>query len=275
MSNYEYNKGRGALGALGWSKNWEVPMSTDVARDVPCAGGGTLTCASGDEQAFMANQGCVPSVYGPNGLDACRESSGQAGSLFCCPSGRPGTATTPVTAVAQAPVNRNNISALQNYIVAQGCSVGSSGVDGIFGPQTRAGLQCVIDQTSYVNVAGRFPFISTLIATPTGQPRPANFTFDPGTTAKTPEQVVASGSPGGGGGQVVSPGSTPADIQADQRRQASVFGALPWWGWALIAVGGLGALGVVGYMALGGEEDEYDEFEEEDEHEHAYGGYGY
>lgn len=178
---------------------------------------------------------------------------------------RPGTVEAPSTTFAQTPVSRQNIRTLQNYIIGQGCSVGSSGADGLFGPQTRAGLQCVIDQTGYVNVAGRFSWISTVMVTPTGQARPAGFTFDPGTSAKTPENVVVSGSPGGGGGSVSQPGSTPADI--DKVQQAGIFGALPLWGWVLIALGGVGALGVVGVMALGEEEPE---FEEEDE-KFAYG----
>jgi hypothetical protein len=254
MSNYEYQR---TPGGLGWSKNWEIPMSDQVARNVSCAGGGTLTCASSDEQSFMANQGCVPSVYGPNGLDACRESSGQDGSLFCCPPGRPGTGTSPATTVAQRPVNNQNITALQNFIIQQGCSVGSTGADGVYGPNTAAGLRCAIERSSYVNVASRFPFITTLMATPTGQPRPDSFTFNPGSSGKTPEQVVSSG--GGGGAVATNTGSTREDIQVDRQQrqqQAGVIGGLPWWGWALIAAGGVGLLGVIGLVALGDDEED-------------------
>lgn len=269
MSNYEYQR---APGGLGWSKNWEVPMSNEVARNVSCAGGGTLTCARPNEQLFMANQGCVPSVYGPNGLDTCRTSGGNSGSLFCCPPGRPGTADSPATTVAQQPVNDQNIRALQNYIIGEGCSVGSTGADGIYGPNTAAGLRCAIDRTSYVNVAGRFPFITTLMATPTGQARPDSFTFNPGSSAKTPEQVVSSGS--GGGAVATNTGSTREDIEVDRQQrqqQAGLLGALPWWGWALVAVGGVGLLGVVGLVALGGDEEDEDMGFDEDYDIDSYG----
>ena len=250
---YEY-KGRGGalggLGALGWSQNWEVPMSGQTVRNVGCAGGGTLTCARSDEQSFMANQGCVPSVYPENGLDACRTSSGSSGSLFCCPQGRPGTGAS--TTVSQVPVSRQNIIALQNYIVSQGCSVGSTGADGVYGPNTARGLQCAITNTSYANVAGRFPFITTLMSTPSGQARPASFTFDPGSTAKTPEQVTGGGT-GTQAGVTVQPG-----VEAQPPQRAGFFGSLPWWGWAAIAVGGVAVLGVVGVMAFGDGDEEDD-----------------
>jgi len=251
---YEYNRkqgGLGGMGSLGWSRNWEVPMSDEVARDVSCTGGGTMVCGRSDEQNFLVNQSCRPTVYGPNQLDACRTSAGNAGSLWCCPPGRPGTTTTPSSAVAQQAVSGDQIRALQNFIVQQGCSVGSTGADGVWGPNTRAGLTCAVQASSWANVAGRFPWISTLVATPSGQERPASTVFDPGTTAKTPEQAGVTTSPT----TIVTPGS-PDEQLPEQSQQAGFFGALPWWGWLGLA-GGIGLLAVIGTaLYQSGEEEE-------------------
>ncbi|MHC4702345.1 MAG: hypothetical protein ACYTFQ_17395 [Planctomycetota bacterium] len=244
---YEYRTG------LGWDKSWGVPMSREIVRNASCGSGGTLTCAADNEIPFMGNQGCLPSVYPENGLDACTTSSGANGTLFCCPPGRPGTGESPGGVVAQAPVASRDITNLQNWLMSQGCSVGSTGADGIYGPNTAAGLQCAINLTSFVNVASQFPFITTLMATPSGEARPSSFSFDPGFTAKTPEQVVAGR---GGSAVAMDTGSTATDIAIDEQR-AGMLGAIPWWGWAMIAAGGIGALALAGVVVLGKEEDEY------------------
>jgi hypothetical protein len=153
-------------------------------------------------------------------------------------------------------VTRANIIALQNWINQQsGCSAGTA--DGVYGPATRRGLECAVAATSWVNVTGRFPFVSTLYTDPTGTVRPANMTFDPGTTAKTPEQSGANyggGGGGGGGGGQQEPPTTPPPEEANIFGQ--IFGALPWWGWLGIA-GGVGLLAVVGVaIAKGGDDEE-------------------
>jgi hypothetical protein len=82
-------------------------------------------------------------------------------------------------------------------------------------------------------------------------------TFDPGTTAKTPEQSGANyggGGGGGGGGGQQEPPTTPPPEEANIFGQ--IFGALPWWGWLGIA-GGVGLLAVVGVaIAKGGDDEE-------------------
>lgn len=254
---YEYNRkqgGLGGMGALGWTRSWEVPMSREVANNVPCNGGSMICSGASEDHGFLVNQGCRPTVYGPNQLDACRTTGGAAGSLFCCPPGRPGTATTPSTTVAQQPVSRDQIRSLQNFIVQQGCSVGSTGADGVWGPNTQAGLNCVVQRTSWVNVAGRFPWISTLVATPSGQARPAGTVFDPGATAKTPEQAGVSRP------SAALPSGVPGEPLPDQVQQASMFGALPWWGWLGLA-GGVGLIAVIATAVYKSSEEEEAEIE--------------
>jgi hypothetical protein len=119
-------------------------------------------------------------------------------------------------------------------------------------------VQCAEQRGNATVIASQFPWVATMRVTPTGSARPETFTFDPGNTVKTPEQVAAAGSPGGSRGSVSNSGSTQADIQIDQQRrqQAGLMGGLPWWGWALIAAGGVGLLGVIGLVALGDDEED-------------------
>ena len=276
---YERNR-KGGLGALGWTGSWRfAPPATDqsVQSGVGCGFpqvGHRAICGRPEERSFMINQGCVPTPI--DGFENCVTDGGNQGEIYCCPPGRPGTAETAGTTVAyQVPVSRGDIRSLQNYIISQGCSVGDSGADGIYGPNTAAGLQCLIGRSTYYDVASRFPFISTLVATPTGQERPDDFTFDPGLTAKTPEQMVWAFQSGQlTSGAVSNSGSTQADlnIEEQRRQEAGIAGALPWWGWALIAAGGAGLLAFVGLALLGKVED--DDFYDED-HLSYLRGYGY
>jgi hypothetical protein len=150
-------------------------------------------------------------------------------------------------------VSRDNIRALQTWINQQpGCNAGT--VDGVYGPNTRRGLECAAAATSWVNVTGRFPFVNTLIADPTGATRPADMVFDPGTSAKTPEQGgVQTG--GGGGAVVASRDAGGPSVVQEAGMLSSIFGALPWWGWLGIA-GGVGLLAVLGVALMKGGEDE-------------------
>lgn len=159
----------------------------------------------------------------------------------------------PAPARRQVPTGNQDIRELQTWLNSIGCSVGSHGVDGVWGPDTAGAVQCAENQGQTSVIASRFPFVSTMRVTPTGKPRPPGFRFDPGSSRKTPEQVVAAGSPGGAGGSVSNAGSTQEDIEADQEQRAG-FGAIPWWGWTLIAVGGVSLLVFAGVMLLGDEE---------------------
>lgn len=155
----------------------------------------------------------------------------------------------------QVPTGNQDIRELQTWLESLGCSVGSHGIDGRWGPDTDAAVRCAEGQGHASVIATRFPFVATMRVTPTGQPRPADFRFDPGTSKKTPEQIVDAGNPGGAGGSVSNPGSTQTDIAVDREQRAGLFGALPWWGWTLIAVGGVGMLGLAGYVLLAGDDE--------------------
>ena len=241
------------LGSLGFSEAWQRPMSTEVVRAPSCGdvSGGRTICAAPSEQSYMSAQGCRSTSY--QGQDGCITSSKVNGDLWCCPAGRPaGTGAAPIQQVG---VTAANIRALQTWINQQsGCSAGT--VDGVYGPATRTGLLCAVAATSWVNVTGRFPFVNTLITDPTGVERPANMVFDPGTTAKTPEQSGVRTSGGGGGGAVVQQEQPPQVTPPGGFNLASIFGALPWWGWLGIA-GGVGLLTVLGVaIAKSGEVEE-------------------
>jgi hypothetical protein len=258
---YEYSQRRtrargrmAGMGALGFSESWTRPMTTTVVNAPSCSGvgGGRTICAAPSEQDYMSAQGCRSTSY--MGQDGCITASKVNGDLWCCPPGRPGTSASPP--MQQVGVTRANIIALQTWINAQsGCSVGT--VDGVYGPATRTGLLCAVNATSWVNVTGRFPFVNTLISDPTGAARPASMVFDPGTTAKTPEQSgVSYGGGGGGGGAVVQQEQPQTTTPSGGFNFASIFGALPWWGWLGIA-GGVGLLTVVGVaIAKGGSDEE-------------------
>jgi hypothetical protein len=147
---------------------------------------------------------------------------------------------------------------MQNWLVQQGCSVGSTGADGVWGPNTRSGVECAVGQTSWTNVAGRFPFLSTLMADPSGAARPSGMIFDPGATgSKTPEQGGVRYASGGAAATTTTgaPGA-PAIQQA-----GIVPGGMPWWGWLAI-LGGVGLLAAGGYYLYKRGEEEEAELEE-------------
>lgn len=114
----------------------------------------------------------------------------------------------------------SEVETLQRAILAAGCDVGAPGVDGIFGPLTRAGLNCMIENLGGDAVRSQFPFVDFLLGYG-GTYRPA---------------------PAGG--------NQPPPVDP---RQAGVGGDFPWWGWALVAVGGVVMLGAVALMLSGDE----------------------
>ena len=252
-NSHEYVPRPGGLGSLGFDFNWHIPMSNEVARSVPCEGGGTIVCARPEEQNYMVNQSCrVSYPEQGGGTGACTTGAGNRGNTWCCPPGRPGTSTSPT--IAQQSVSRDQIRQMQTWLAQQGCSVGSTGADGVWGPNTRGGVECAVGQTSWTNVAGRFPFLSTLMADPTGTARPSGMIFDPGPGGgKTPEQGgvrYASGGAAPGGAPGAAPG-TPGVQQA-----GILPGGMPWWGW-LALLGGVGVLAFGGlYLYRKGEEEE-------------------
>lgn len=252
---YGYGRGMGWTGAFTSYGN-----EYQGQRCATADGQGNIICGGTEESTFMGNQGCRPTTLNVPDIGEtplCFTSPyNTPGTLYCCPPGRPGAGASQPSTVSQAAVSRSEIQELQRWLESIGCSVGSSGVDGRWGPDTAAAVACAEGQGNARVIASEFPWVATMRVTPTGQPRPANFTFDPGLTKKTPEQVVASG--GRSGGSASNTGSTQADLDAERRRQeeAGIFASLPWWGWALIAVGGATVLGFAGLMLLGDDEEE-------------------
>jgi hypothetical protein len=122
--------------------------------------------------------------------------------------------------------SQQNIRALQQAIVSTpGCSLPQHGVDSIWGPETRAGTQCLAGTMGGLQALyARYPFAQQLMG-----------------------QAVSSGGGGGGGGAAARPPAgqqPPPGVQA-----ASIFRMDSPWLWAIIAgvlvVGG----GVVYYMS--------------------------
>jgi len=157
-------------------------------------------------------------------------------------------------------MSRLNIQELQGYINRQeGCSAGT--VDGIWGPNTQRGAECVAARDGWASLTGRFPFLSTLMATPEGTIREP-YVFDPGIgyakpgdpgTTKTPEQAgVARVATTLQAGQ-----QAPSELTQAPGFLTGLFTSMPWWGWLGIA-GGIGVLAVLGIAIYqsGKEEEE-------------------
>lgn len=258
---YEYERKQGGL---GWSGKWTRPgtSGTGVQQGQSCQvpGVGTtgrIICGRRDEEQFLTNQTCRPVNW--MGETNCQTfPSGQMGTYWCCPPNRPGTGATATTArqpVEQLPMSRQDIIEMQSYVNAQsGCSAGT--VDGKWGPNTQRGVECVAERDGWASLTGRFPFLSTLMATPQGTIREP-YVFDPGTgyakpgdpgTTKTPEQA--------GVPRVQTSLQAGEQAPSDLQQPPSFFARMPWWGWMGIA-GGVGLLAVLGvaiYQA--GEEEE-------------------
>lgn len=257
---YEYER---TQGGLGWAGKWTRPGTTGTgiqqnqSCQVPGIGtAGRIICGRRDEEQFLTNQTCRPVNW--MGETNCQTfPAGQMGTYWCCPPGRPGTGA-PAGPVEQLPMSRQDIGELQSYINAQpGCSAGT--VDQVWGPNTQRGAECVAQRDGWASLTGRFPFLSTLMATPTGQIREP-MVFDPGTgyakpgdpgTTKTPEQAGVARVQ-----TTLQPGEqAPAELQQAPGFFARTFRALPWWGWMGIA-GGVGLLTVLGVAIYQAGEEE-------------------
>jgi hypothetical protein len=151
-------------------------------------------------------------------------------------------------------MSRQDIMSLQSYVNGEaGCSAGT--VDGKWGPNTQHGVECLVEHTSWTAVLSRFPFVTTLMATPEGRIREP-YVFDPGEgyskpgdpgTTQTPEQA--------GVARVATSLQAGQQAPAELLQQPSLIARIPWWGWLGIA-GGFGLLVVLG-MAIyqSGEEE--------------------
>ena len=89
-------------------------------------------------------------------------------------------------AVVSGGATRANITALQNAIIAGGCTLPNSGVDGVWGPETRTGVNCYAQRIGGLQqVYNQFPFV----------------------------QALMTGSSGGGGGGGVQQEETPPSVE--------------------------------------------------------------
>jgi len=256
---YEYEK---TQGGLGWTGAFTYPGATRVTRGQRCAPVGqpdvvgNIICGRSSEEQYLTNQACEPTFLGDR--RNCNTEAGNPGTFWCCPPGRPGAAGQ-AAPLEQRPMSRLDITELQSYVNSKpGCSAGT--VDGIWGPNTQRGVECVARTDGWASLSGRFRFLSTLMATPTGQIREP-MVFDPGTgyskpgdpgTTKTPEQAgVARVQTTLQAGE-----QAPAELQQEPSFLSRTFGAMPWWGWMGIA-GGVGLLAVLGVAIYqSGEEEE-------------------
>jgi len=150
--------------------------------------------------------------------DLCNLNS-EAGRPSDCASYISSPGVVPAPARRQVSTGNQNIRELQTWLNSIGCSVGSHGVDGVWGPDTAGAVQCAESQGLASVIASRFPFASTMRVTPTGKP------FDPGSS------------------------SAQNDIAVAQEQRAGMS-AIPWWGWTLIAVGGVSLLAFAGAILL-------------------------
>jgi hypothetical protein len=243
---YEYERKQGGLGALGWSEAFGGRQSCQVPGG---AAGGSLICGLRSEEQFLTNQTCRPISW--MGESQCQTVGGNPGTYWCCPPGRPGTGAAPVE---QLPMSRLDIQSLQSYINRQeGCSAGT--VDGKWGPNTQLGAECVAQRDGWASLTGRFPFLSTLMATPEGRIREP-MVFDPGTGYAKPGDPGTTKTPAEAGiAQVATSLQAGQQAPAELLQQPSLLARIPWWGWLGIA-GGFGLLVVLG-MAIyqSGEEE--------------------
>jgi hypothetical protein len=133
-----------------------------------------------------------------------------------------------VSGTAAAAVGDPRIRLLQQEIVnAAGCALPEHGIDGIWGPETRAGTQCLLRAKGQAFVSSKFPFVADLM----GAITPA-----PTTIAPLP---------------VPLPTASPTPIHHN------------WWFWvAVVGIGAVGAVGVKSYMEKKKWEEEGVDFED-------------
>jgi len=151
---------------------------------------------------------------------------------FCARIGK----VEPLGIDEQGNPTRDDITQLQHYVLSYGCSIGSTGVDGVFGTRTREGVQCLANNVGGLEVvASRFPFVYTLM----GVNRPdagSVVAIDPmtiiGNVAAAIPAQTSTGSP-----QTTPPTSVPSGRQALTMTAQPLTDAMKqWWFWGIIVV---------------------------------------
>jgi hypothetical protein len=226
---YEFDaRSRRGMKGMGWADSFTVGGQSLGPLEIYCSSGsvsgGTKICAPASERTFMAQQGCTALT----GSAPCSSSSiggDHTGTQYCCPVGRPGTAAT--VEGGRESYSSADIRSLQTAInaVGGGCSAGT--VDGNFGPNTRAGLECWAGRVGYPTIIARFPFVSTLVSS----------------VSSTKSDTTT------GGSVVRQP--TPTSTSEQQQEPSTIETAIynKWYFWAgLAAVATIGVAGIAYYQ---------------------------
>lgn len=149
------------------------------------------------------------------------------------------------------------VEAVQNAVIAAGCTLPRYGVDGRWGDETEAGVRCLAARQSWQQVVQQFPTVAQRMTVPSGPP--------PVTTTPTtfPTGVAT----------VVKPSFSPLPVPPSVAQQpprvqtASMGPSIPTTGlpsWVPWAAAGFGLLGIIvlGAYMTRKKEEEF-EFEEE------------
>ena len=245
---YAYQRG---MGALGWSPVAGRPSCSEAV-------GGSRVCFREAESSWASSRGCRP-IYEmgcrqPDGTmsryPCCNTTAGNPGFQWCCPSGWE-SGSLPAGSGGSNPTQ---IRALQQAILAQGCTLPRFGADGDWGSETEAGARCLRERIGGASFARQWPWAAARLggAAPTldtgegGMPWSGKMDTDvqPGAPGSRP-------APGAGAGErQVQPsqaGIFPFDLP---------FPMSEWWFWvALAGVGGLSFVGYRYYQAKKAEEE--------------------
>jgi hypothetical protein len=167
----------------------------------------------------------------------CTTTAGNAGFQWCCPSGWE-SGTLPAGSGGSNPTQ---IRALQQAILARGCTLPRYGADGAWGAETEAGARCLMERIGAASFSRQWPWAAARL----GGAAPTLDTGEGG--------MPWSGKMENGGVPAPTPGSRPAPgtPAAAQPTQAGIlpfslpFPMSEWWFWAALA--GVGGLSFVGY----------------------------
>jgi len=124
------------------------------------------------EAARAASRGCASTQVGGTG------SCVGGGSFYCCPE-------------------RAQVRELQQSIVSSGCALPQYGVDGLWGPETAHGVQCMISRDGWQAISGRFSVIQGLVQPPAGASQESSQGVSIGPITGSVRNIVSQ--PGGSG----------------------------------------------------------------------------
>lgn len=143
-----------SLGALGSNGAWNwVGQSCSGSADFPMADG-EVACVPAGQGGRADSRACVGVQVG--GEPFCAQPGAtDAGAYYCCP-------------------RRDKVRELQTAILRAGCRLPTYGADGLFGDETRAGINCLAQAVGWGSVVGRYPVVLSLVEVPEEfRPQPA------------------------------------------------------------------------------------------------------